>query len=79
MVRDGVVDAPQHLLLLNPDLPEVVQILFTPAFTVLTACVPLAVHACFRYRTCDCVDSNMVIAIALAVMLNVTARLVLIA
>merc|ERR1719446_1474442 len=80
MVRDGVVDAPQHLLLLNPDLPEVVQILFAPAFTVLTACVPFE-FACFGYRTCGCVDPGgvWVIAIALAVMLNVTARLVLIA
>merc|ERR1719181_953763 len=79
MVRDGVVDAPQHLLLLNPDLPEVVQILFTPAFTVLSACVPTVFRRAFGYRTWGCVDSNMVIAIALAVMLIITAILVIIA
>merc|ERR1719456_1101531 len=72
MVGDGVVDAPQHLLLLNPDLPEAVQILFTPAFAVLSTCVPLAFQACFGHR-------STIIAIALAVMLVVTARLVRIA
>merc|ERR1719235_1027687 len=59
MVVDSLMDAPQDLLLLNPDLPKVVQVLFTVALTIWVLLVPI------------------IISVALLIVLNVTALLML--
>merc|ERR1719235_2505215 len=61
MVVDSLMDAPQDLLLLNPDLPKMVQVLFTVALTIWVLLIPI------------------IISMALLIMLNVTALLMLIA